>query len=486
MNPPESMKNDETKKIFDLQVLSACIKQPGAITYFAEHINPDDVGKIHGYMGIHEFYKALLNLFKETKLDPIDINAAKGWILAETDIADALGGEPGLASFLAELDVLDTAEYTSIVKIVAARAKKRKQLDHVQKMKEEIQKLDTSPDEISKLTDQIRILAKELDNNPMEKVRTADHIAAGIDELWEIPPFLPTQFPQLNRAMGYHEDKGGFFRGGVHCIAALSGQGKSTLARSLCNHWLDEGYSVLFINFEEPKAHWERILMTQVIQENVYVLANSGTSQDLAKYTSIFHDKLSEWGDRLMVRHDPDTLFFEDLEMWLRDVQGHGVKPDIVVIDTIQSMFSKTGGRARWGEFEQMMVGLEKLAKDMDAVFIITAQQNINSTREKREKLDQSDMGGSITITQKSTVAMMLTPQKSSDDFSPDQTKHDTSIMEIQIIKNRITGTEYKDAPPLVEYDDRIKSYKAYDPKQDPEYVKITLDPLEHGGFGTY
>src|SRR5690606_25104088 len=159
---------------------------------------------------------------------------------------------------------------------------------------------------------------------------------------------------------------------------------------------------------EEPKAHWERILMTQVIQENVYVLANSGTSQDLAKYTSIFHDKLSEWGDRLMVRHDPDTLFFEDLEMWLRDVQGHGVKPDIVVIDTIQSMFSKTGGRARWGEFEQMMVGLEKLAKDMDAVFIITAQQNINSTREKREKLDQSDMGGSITITQKSTVAMML------------------------------------------------------------------------------
>ncbi len=185
--------------------------------------------------------------------------------------------------------------------------------------------------------------------------------------------------------------------------------------------------------------------------------------------------RLKEWGDRLMVRHDPDSLFFEDLEKWLRDLIGNARKPDVVVIDTIQSLFTKTGGKARWGEFEQIMVRLEKLAKDMDSVFIITSQQNNNALREKREELNQSDIGGGVTIVQKATVILILTPLNSDDDMS----NLDDGLMQIQMPKNRITGTEYMKKPPMIKYVDGIKSYVPFDPVvEDARYRSDSVDAI--------
>lgn len=465
--------------IFDLQVLAASLREPGAITSFTKELDPNDVGKIHGYTGIHEFYRALASFHIKTGLDPVNPIAFKTWVENETDIQDALGGPVGVDDFLKQLETIELSDTTSIIKLVQYRARKRKQLDSLQELKELLSKSDTTDgSQINKLTEQIKNLSQAIDHDPLASVRTSKDILADIEKLWDVPPFLKTQYPNLNVAMGYSED-GGFFRGGVHAVVGLSGMGKSTFVKCLCNNWLDNGYSVLFINFEEAQSHWERILMTQVIQRNVYAEANKLDSVSLSKLTQKFQEKLEHWGDRLMIRHDPDTLFFEDLDKWLRDVLGHGArKPDIVVIDTIQSMFTKTGGKARWGEFEQIMVGLEKLAKDMDAVFIITAQQNINSTKEKREKIDQSDMGGSVTITQKSTVALFLTPQNGEDDTA------DQSLMQVQIPKNRITGAAYADSPPIIRYIDNTKSYVPYVPeKEDPRYNSMYID-INEDDFG--
>jgi replicative DNA helicase len=467
------------QNIFDLQVLASAFRDAGAITEFAKELHPEDVGKVHGYTGIYEFYKALLAFHAKTSLDPVNPIAFKTWIESETDIQDALGGSIGVEEFIDTLMGIEISDYNSIIKLVQHRARKRRQLDSVQNLKELLSGptlLDN--DQIHKLTDEIKSLSQDIDYDPLASVRTSKDIINDVEKLWDIPPFLKTQFPSLNMALGYSED-GGFFRGGVHSIVGLSGMGKSTFVKCLCNNWLDEGYSVLFINFEEAQSHWERVLMTQIIKRNVYAEANKLTSGELSKLTQTFTDKLEEWGDRLMIRHDPDTLFFEDLERWLRDVLGHGArKPDVVVIDTIQSMFIKSGGKARWGEFEQIMVGLEKLAKDMDAVFIITAQQNINSTKEKREKLDQSDMGGSVTITQKSTIALFLTPQK---DAMDDDTI-DERLMQTQIVKNRITGTEYADTPPVIRYIDNIKSYVAYVPEKEDIRYNMEFVELEDLG----
>lgn len=56
----------------------------------------------------------------------------------------------------------------------------------------------------------------------------------------------------------------------MHAIIAASGKGKSTFAKCLVNNWLDCGYKALYINFEEARTHWERILMTQITGKNIY------------------------------------------------------------------------------------------------------------------------------------------------------------------------------------------------------------------------
>jgi replicative DNA helicase len=223
--------------------------------------------------------------------------------------------------------------------------------------------------------------------------------------------------------------------------------------------------------------------MTQIIGKNVYKDADTWSPEEKQKYIDKFKAKLAEWGDRLMVRHDPETPYFEDLERWLKDIIEHSNKtPDIVVIDTIQSMFTKGGkGKPRWGEFEEMMVKLEKLARDMNCVLIITAQENSNRMKEKREVVQQSDTGGSLAIQQKCAVTIFITEKKllSGDD------SEDDNIMQLQIPKNRITGSSFLYNPPLVRYVDSKKIYEEYDPVTEEDYDTSSLldDLLDDGDF---
>jgi hypothetical protein len=182
-----------------------------------------------------------------------------------------------------------------------------------------------------------------------------------------------------------------------------------------------------------------------------------------------------------MVKHDPDTPYFEDLEKWLRDILGYGKDiPDVIVIDTIQSMFTKGKGKARWGEFEEMMVRLEKLARDMNCVLIITAQENSNRMKEKREVVQQSDTGGSLAIQQKCAVTIFITEKRL---ISGDETEDDT-IMQLQIPKNRITGSTFVYDPPLVRYVDAKKIYEDYEIVTEETYDSNSiLDDLLNGGL---
>jgi len=262
-------------------------------------------------------------------------------------------------------------------------------------------------------------------------------------------------------------DDGGYFRGALHAVVAQSGKGKSTFTKNLANFWLDAGYRVLTINFEEAKNHWERILMTQIIKENVYEKADTWTDQEKEDKLNIFKEKLTEWGDRLMVRHDPESIFFEDIEIWLRDIIGHNENmPDVVIIDTIQSMITKRSGGPRWSEYESMMIRLEKLAKEMNAVFVITAQQNNEASKEKREMLEQRDVGGSVVIVQKCSIITVIAPRRG----VTDDEAGDDIVMDLQIIKNRITGGSFTLDPPSVIYRDESKSYEEFEIVDRGEY----------------
>lgn len=468
----------------EYQLFALSFKEPGAIDFFSETLDSSEVGLIHGQNGINEFYRALLSFHNLTKLDVVDPVAFKTWLESETGIHNALGGASGVESMMTILTNLELSNKESVVKILQHKASKRKQLDYLEELKLLVSnkgsKSDQEIERINTLVSLIRDLENQTDYNPLDTVTTASQMIDRVDDLLNVPDFMPTQFKALNRAMGY-TDEGGFFKGAVHAVIAPSGKGKSTFAKCLVNHWVNSGYRALYVNFEEAQSHWERVLMTQIIGQNVYANADRWSPEEKLKYSNLFKSKLSEWGDRLMVKHDPDTPYFEDLEKWLRDILGHGEDlPDVIVIDTIQSMFTKGKGKARWGEFEEMMVRLEKLARDMNCVLIITAQENSNRMKEKREVVQQSDTGGSLAIQQKCAVTIFITEKRL---VSGDETEDD-NIMQLQIPKNRITGSTFVYDPPLVKYVDSRKAYEDYEIVTEESYDSNSiLDDLLNGGL---
>ena len=252
----------------------------------------------------------------------------------------------------------------------------------------------------------------------------------------------------------------------------------STFAKCLARWWSEHGVRTLFVNFEEVEKHWVRILMTQVTGQNIY-LGEELTELQKRHHTERFKSEMERWGKDMWVLSDLETPFYEDLEALLRTylTMPEDHRPEAVVIDTIQSMFLKnSAGKPRWGQYEEMMVRLEKLAKDLGAAFVLTAQENTNRMKEKRDVVMQSDTGGSIAIVQKCSVTMHLVERKLSDETE------DEGLTEIQIPKNRITGTSFSHNPPMVRYNDSTKSYDAYEYVEDERYESdINLSDFEDG-----
>jgi len=443
------------------------------------------VGLLEGQNGINEFYKSLISYSISTELDIVDPVAFQTWMQTESDLYEALNGQHGVDLIMNALNKMELSTPEAVTKVIKHKYNKIKQKNLLKELEFILsQKGLKSEEDLSKMTSlaiEITTLENQINYNPYDGVVTAKEIIEKIDSLLDTPDFLPTQYKSLNRAMGYTND-GGFYRGSVHAIIAASGKGKSTFAKCLVNNWLDNGYKTLYINFEEARSHWEKILMTQVIGRNVYAEVSNWNEEDKKKYMSLFMNRLMQWGDRLMVKHDPDTPYFEDLEKWLREIllQNEDI-PDVIVIDTIQSMFTRSKGKARWGEFEEMMVRLEKLARDMNCVLIITAQENSNRMKERREVVMQSDTGGSLAIQQKCAVTIFITEKKliSGDD------SEDENIMQLQIPKNRITGSTFSYEPPLVRYVDSKKTYEEYEMVTSTSYDASSIldDLLNNGDF---
>ncbi len=469
----------------EYQIFALSFRQPGAISFFRDNLQPEMIGLLEGQNGINEFYKALVSYSTSTELDVVDPVAFKSWMQTESDLYEALNGQHGVDMIMGVLGTMDLSTPEAVTKVIKHKYNKIKQRNLLKELEFILsQKGLKSEEDLSKMTSlaiEITTLENQINYNPYDGVVTAKEIIEKIDSLLDTPDFLPTQYKSLNRAMGYTND-GGFYRGSVHAIIAASGKGKSTFAKCLVNNWLDNGYKALYVNFEEARSHWERILMTQIIGKNVYAEVAKWSDEDKKKHMKVFMDKLLQWGDRLMVKHDPDTPYFEDLEKWLREIllQNEAI-PDVIVIDTIQSMFTRSKGKARWGEFEEMMVRLEKIARDMNCVLIITAQENSNRMKERREVVLQSDTGGSLAIQQKCAITIFITEKKliSGDD------SEDENIMQLQIPKNRITGSAFAYEPPLVKYVDGKKTYEEYEMVTSASYDASSIldDLLNNGDF---
>lgn len=467
----------------EYQLFALAFKEEGAIEKFSTQLAIQEICSIDENSGIKEFYEALCDYYKLTQQPIIDAVAFRSWLEISRDTYSAIDALIGIDAFMDTVLSAPTSNSEAVIAVLKDRYNKRQQMSALQELQKllssKTHKTDEDLNKISKLTSKINELQASVQYDPLSKVKFATDIVNCVDDMFEIPPFLSTPFKSLNRALAYTED-GGIFRGAVSAIVATSGAGKTTLVKSMVNHWLDNGYSVLYINYEEAEGHWNRILLTQILKENVYKEADNWTESDRAKRKLVFAEKMEEWGNRLMVRHDPETCYFSDMERWLHDLIGSNITPDIVVIDTIQSMLGDGKG-PRWGDYELMMIKLEKLAKEMDAAFVITAQQNNEAVKENRQIIKQSDIGGSVTIVQKCSVIMVLSKMKTvmNDDSISDD------LMGIQIIKNRITGQGHVHDPPMVRYVDDYKLYVDVDNIEDSLYEnEVSLDDiLSEGSF---
>lgn len=454
--------------------------ETGAIEYFSENLPVKAIGTLDNSLGLKEFYGTLLNYFNVTKVSPIDPIGFRSWLETETDLYAAINELIGIEAFMDTILKLKVSNPEQVSAILKSRANKKTQIDALGELST-LLRAENNPnndEKVRELTAKIHQLQTSVGYSPLEGLVTTQDIKNNLEDVFDIPDFLTTPYRSLNAALSYSADNGGLPRGAVTAVTATSGSGKSTLVKGLCNHWLDQGLNVLFINYEETRNHWEKILLSQVIGKNVYAHYEHWSEDERAMYREQFEAKLDEWGDCLKVRHSPDSSYYHDLERWLRDIINDGTwMPDVVVIDTIQSLITKSGG-PRWGDYETIMINLERLAKDFDAAFIITAQQNNDRVKENREIVKQSDIGGGVTIVQKSSIIIAITEPALAGHNAP---RDDNKIlMQLQIPKNRITGRMVISNMPTILYDDDSKSYVEHIPTANElELVSTYQEMLE-------
>lgn len=447
------------------QVFALSFKEPGALEYFYENL-PEEALLKEG-KGIGEFYRAILEYYSKTGVDTVERFAFTEWLKEEApEVIEGFGNKERFNRYVDDLLKIDLSDPKSVTALLRYHQSKSAKREKVEELHRTLEEGGADTDKIDQLIRQIGDLNRT-GVDPLKSVYDGSMMAAKADSLWELPDFLPTPFKSLNVALGYDEENGGICKGAVSAILARSGHGKSTFSRTLALDWVERGNTVLYVNYEEATAHWERVLFTQVTGFNIY-RGNEIDDKKKQHYTKLFKEKMEEWNGRLLAKHDPDTPYFEDLEAWLRDIHSKGKTPDAIFIDTIQSMFLKHGkSLPRWGQYEEMMVKLEKLAKDLHCAIIITAQENSNREKAGREVVQQSDAGGSLSIIQKSSVTIFITKAK----LAVGDDSLDEHIMQLQIPKNRITGTMSMMDPPLVLYDDNTKSYKNIEIPKDASTV---------------
>lgn len=451
----EKAKEIESEFPLEYSVLALALKQAGAITYFRDNLPPEAMG-ING-KGHRQMYEAMLTFANTTRSDIVDEASFRTW-LQSSDIYEALGGKYGVDQYFKDVKLAEGKDPKSVANTIKRAANFALQGYLSNKLSDAIESGD--PDKIQHIVSQISRIA--IDTDEYKLPSTGSDIAERADRLWELPDFLPTPFKSLNKALGYSE-KAGMVKGAIYSILAASGKGKSTFAKTLMNHWMSKGHKVLFINYEEAQEIWERVLFTQITKQNVYK-SEEVDMERRHKLTKKFVNQLKEWGDNFLVEHNMPSTFYEDMENYIKSVASRTGSPDVIIIDTLQSVYLKTqSGLPRWGQFEFMMTRLEILAKDLDCVILLTAQENNNRIKERREVVEQSDAGGSVAIVQKSSATIFITPSQ----LDIDDEAYEENIMQLQIPKNRITGTTFKMDPPLVRYNDDIKTYEPYEMAED-------------------
>lgn len=205
-----------------------------------------------------------------------------------------------------------------------------------------------------------------------EMIRTAfwtapvwrpDGIIQG-DDVWDrvskaaVPPIASYPFPELNYAMG------GVRPGEITLLVAAVGGGKSTLGRTLVNHWMDEGVRVGVIPLEETVGQFTRRMLGQRAG------INPGTNPDMD--VEVLRPEWDKIADKFVTYEDKGHRDGKGVLDQIR-FMTQGEKVPIILLDHLTIMIA-TQQEGDDRKYADTLVGkLEGLVKQTQVSLFVVA-----------------------------------------------------------------------------------------------------------------
>jgi replicative DNA helicase len=200
---------------------------------------------------------------------------------------------------------------------------------------------------------------------------------------------FPSGIPEIDR------ETGGLAPGDLWVIAAPSSAGKTMLMVQICNHFHDQGKSVLIFSFETNSAK----ILTRIISNRTNINSKAILGKGDEKLCKADMIKIKNAADSFQ---SSDTFTFcDNFDLTLESMMGiatqlkeAGRPIDIIAVDYIQLVsLASTEGLSREQQVSKVSRNLKKMAKEHDCPVISASQLNDNgAVRESRAIVQDADV----------------------------------------------------------------------------------------------
>ncbi|MFE6309318.1 replicative DNA helicase [Nocardiopsis sp. NPDC057823] len=258
----------------------------------------------------------------------------------------------------------------------------------------------------------------------------------GLEQGRKEVPVIPVPFADLQVLLG-----GGFARGQLVTIGALSGHGKTVLALDLARCAARAGYGVLVHSLE--MSH-EQIQERITSAETGIVSYRLRVRPDPVAYSAEEMERLAAYAGRVqsmrMDIDDASDVGLSTVRARISSMERQGRKPDLVVVDYLQLM-NTTAEDRRDLELGRITRGLKLLAKDKGLCVILLAQiaKDVASRSERedgRPKVKLEDFRESASIGHDSDISIMIENHNKTDPEGPM-----AGLATLHVVKNRQGST---------------------------------------------
>lgn len=344
-------------------------------------------------------YQTILSLVKVSK--PADIVSVSEKLKFENHL-DKVGGRDYI-NLLAE-NVITTANYKQLCKIVVKYSKKRKLIYLLDKTKDEIDKGQDIDDAIEKIKTQSEILSLNKSNNNLDSILSG--VTSVMDEINTVLSSdtrtfgLSTGFKKIDNILS------GLCKGKLYILGARPRVGKSALAQQIAEN-ISKTKNVLFHSLEMKLEQYTKRSIFRLTGLNNDVLMNSPIGVEEAM------DRVAQASEQLsnlkLYIDDSADCTLTSIEKNINQMIDRQGSCDLVVIDYLQLMSSNN--KKIYDRFEIVSNnsrGLKRLANKYNIPILCLCQLS----RQLEQRLDKrpilSDLRDSGDIEQDADVVMFL------------------------------------------------------------------------------